>query len=168
MNEPIFRKPRLRMTADCVYVNVKTAFLAMTEFVWEILSQSDFDFQALLDSLRPPSGGARRSLSWPVWVRSVQTVTDGRKLRSTFGAWATSEVESYKPALRSYDFSSEDEISLEDGYLAMQAYLEIFQGTAGADSLTLIGDTEIEADGGPFDAAAWDDWLAAVQRVTAK
>ena len=50
----------------------------------------------------------------------------------------------------------------------MQAYLEIFQGTAGADSLTLIGDTEIEADGGPFDAAAWDDWLAAVQRVTSK
>lgn len=154
------------MSADCVYVNVKTAFLAMTEFVWKILSQSNFDFQALLNSLSPLGGGTRRSLGWPVWVRSVQTVTDGRKLRSTSGAWAISQVESYKPALRSYDFSSEDEISLEDGYLAMQAYLDTFQGTAGADSLTLIGDTEIQVDGGPFDAAAWDDWLSAVLRVT--
>ncbi len=33
------------------------------------------------------------------------------------------------------------------------------------DLITLLGDTEIEADGGPTDPAAWDDWLACVRDV---
>jgi len=32
--------------------------------------------------------------------------------------------------------------------------------------LTLIADTDIEADGGPTDPAAWSDWLASVEKIT--
>jgi hypothetical protein len=40
-----------------------------------------------------------------------------------------------------------------------------FANRAGDDLLTLLGDIHIEADGGPTDPAAWDDWMACVRAV---
>lgn len=52
-------------------------------------------------------------------------------------------------------------------FLAMTDFIWKFAQRAGDDLLTLIGDTDIEADGGPFDPAAWDDWLASVAKIKA-
>jgi hypothetical protein len=52
-------------------------------------------------------------------------------------------------------------------FLAMTDYIWRYAQVAGDDLMTLLGDTGIEADGGPTDAAAWDDWLASVRRIHA-
>jgi hypothetical protein len=52
-------------------------------------------------------------------------------------------------------------------FLAMTDYIWRYAQTAGDDLITLLGDTDIEADGQPTDPAAWDDWLASVCRIVA-
>ncbi len=52
-----------------------------------------------------------------------------------------------------------------EAFLAMSEFLWRYAQRAGDDLITLLGDTEIEADGGPTDPAAWDDWLACVRDV---
>jgi hypothetical protein len=54
-----------------------------------------------------------------------------------------------------------------EAFLAMSEFLWRYAQRAGDDLITLVGDTEIEADGGPTDPAAWDDWLACVRNVKA-
>ncbi|WP_022894477.1 hypothetical protein [Agromyces subbeticus] len=63
--------------------------------------------------------------------------------------------------------SEADLISTEEAFLAMTDFIWQFAQRAGDDLLTLIGDTGIEADGGPTDPAAWEDWLACVARIRA-
>lgn len=54
-----------------------------------------------------------------------------------------------------------------EAFLAMSDFIWQFGQRAGDDLLTLIGDTGLEADGKPTDPAAWDDWLASVERIKA-
>lgn len=56
-------------------------------------------------------------------------------------------------------------ITDRQGFLAMVAFLQAFYERAGDDFATLMTDIEIQADGGPFDPAAWTDWTAAVSQV---
>ena len=50
-----------------------------------------------------------------------------------------------------------------EAFRAMSRFLLQFANRAGDDLLTLIGDVHIEPDGGPFDPAAWTDWLECVR-----
>jgi hypothetical protein len=52
-----------------------------------------------------------------------------------------------------------------EAFLVMSDFIWEFAQRAGDDLLTLIGDTGIEDDGGPTDPAAWEDWLASVERI---
>ena len=54
-----------------------------------------------------------------------------------------------------------------EAFRGMSEFLWRYAHRAGDDLITLVGDTEIEADGGPTDPAAWDDWLACVRDVQA-
>jgi hypothetical protein len=56
-------------------------------------------------------------------------------------------------------------LSEREGFLAMSRFLWQFANRAGNDLLTLLGDIHIEADGGPTDPAAWEDWIACVRTV---
>jgi hypothetical protein len=47
----------------------------------------------------------------------------------------------------------------------MSAFLNQFDKRAGDDLLTLLSDITVDTDGGTFDPAAWDDWLACVRAV---
>ena len=53
-----------------------------------------------------------------------------------------------------------------EAFLAMTDYIWRYAQTAGDDLITLLGDTTIEADGGPTDPAAWSDWQASVRHIT--
>jgi hypothetical protein len=55
-----------------------------------------------------------------------------------------------------------------EAFLAMTDFIWQFAQRAGDDLMTLIGDTGIEADGGPTDPAAWDDWLGSVAKIRAR
>lgn len=61
----------------------------------------------------------------------------------------------------------EETLTLRESFLAMTDFIWEFAKRAGDDLMTLIGDTGIEADGGPTDPAAWDDWLASVAKIRA-
>lgn len=61
----------------------------------------------------------------------------------------------------------EETLTLRESFLAMTDFIWQFAMRAGDDLMTLIGDTGIEADGGPTDPAAWDDWLASVAKIRA-
>lgn len=50
-------------------------------------------------------------------------------------------------------------------FLAMTDYIWRYAQAAGDDLITLLGDTELEADGGPTDPAAWTDWRESVDRI---
>lgn len=63
--------------------------------------------------------------------------------------------------------TGEQMLTSREAFLAMTDYVWQFAQRAGDDLMTLIGDTGIEADGGPTDPAAWDDWLASVARIRA-
>jgi hypothetical protein len=63
--------------------------------------------------------------------------------------------------------SSSEALSTRQAFLAMTDYIWRYAQNAGDDLITLLGDTDIEADGGPTDAAAWDDWLASVRHILA-
>ncbi len=52
-------------------------------------------------------------------------------------------------------------------FLAMSEFLWQYARRAGDDLITLLGDIELESDGGPTDPAAWDDWLDCVRHVKA-
>jgi|GEM_PF-2151813 len=65
------------------------------------------------------------------------------------------------------DPGAEPMITSREAFLAMTDFIWRFAQRAGDDLTTLIGDTELAADGGPFDAAAWDDWQASVARIRA-
>jgi hypothetical protein len=58
-------------------------------------------------------------------------------------------------------------LTVREAFLAMSDYIWRYGMSAGDDLITLIGDTELEADGGPKDPAAWDDWMASVERIKA-
>jgi hypothetical protein len=58
-------------------------------------------------------------------------------------------------------------IDEHEAFLAMSEFLWLYAQRAGDDLITLVGDTELEADGNPTDPAAWDDWLACVRDVKA-
>lgn len=58
-------------------------------------------------------------------------------------------------------------LTSRQAFLAMTDFIWQFAQRAGDDLMTLIGDTGIEADGGPTDPAAWDDWLASVAKIRA-
>lgn len=60
---------------------------------------------------------------------------------------------------------SEEPLTPRQAFLAMTDFIWMFAQRAGDDLMTLIGDTGIEADGGPTDPAAWDDWLASVAKI---
>ena len=47
----------------------------------------------------------------------------------------------------------------------MSLFLDQFAERAGDDLLTLLGDIAVRPDGGAFDPAAWEDWIACVRRV---
>ncbi|NIJ11159.1 hypothetical protein FHU38_001503 [Saccharomonospora amisosensis] len=59
----------------------------------------------------------------------------------------------------------QDLLTPHEAFLAMTDFIWQFAQRAGDDLITLIGDTEIEADGGPFDPAAWEDWLTSVAKI---
>ena len=56
-------------------------------------------------------------------------------------------------------------ITARQGFLAMIRFLEAFYARAGDDIPTLLTDLQIQQDGGPYDPAAWSDWIDAVQHV---
>jgi hypothetical protein len=60
---------------------------------------------------------------------------------------------------------AEELLTPRQAFLAMTDFIWEFAQRAGDDLITLIGDTGIEADGGPTDPAAWDDWLASVAKI---
>lgn len=59
----------------------------------------------------------------------------------------------------------EELLTTRQAFLAMTDFIWEFAQRAGDDLMTLIGDTEIEADGDPTDPAAWDDWRASVAKI---
>jgi hypothetical protein len=52
-----------------------------------------------------------------------------------------------------------------EAFLVMTDYIWRYAQSAGDDLITLLGDTAIQADGGPTDPAAWSDWRASVDRI---
>jgi hypothetical protein len=61
--------------------------------------------------------------------------------------------------------TADTQLSARDAFLAMTDFIWEFAQRAGDDLMTLIGDTGIEADGGPTDPAAWEDWLESVAKI---
>lgn len=143
-------------------ITVRDAFLAMTDFIGVFLSESEFSWNALIEHVQIPDGVARDAAGWPLWVESVSRTMRGLEPRSTLEPWVTSEGGPGFVIRRSYNFDSNEQITIDSAFACVGAYLQVFCSTAGEDSLTLFADTEIEADGGPFDAAAWGDWLSTV------
>ncbi len=58
-------------------------------------------------------------------------------------------------------------LTIREAFLAMSDFIWRFAQAAGDDLITLIGDTSLMEDGMPTDPAAWDDWLASVERIKA-
>lgn len=143
-------------------INAKLAFVAMTDFIGVVLSENEFAWNALIEHVRIPDGVARDAVGWPLWVESVDRIMRGLSPRSTLEPWVASEGGPGFWIFRSYDFDSDQLITIESAFACVEAYLRVFCSTAGEDALTLFADTEIEADGGPFDAAAWGDWLTVI------
>jgi hypothetical protein len=52
-----------------------------------------------------------------------------------------------------------------EAFAAMSLFLNRFAERAGDDLLTLLGDLALMPDGGPFDPAAWEDWLSCIRSV---
>lgn len=60
---------------------------------------------------------------------------------------------------------SSHELNEREAFVAMSRFLEQFANRAGNDLLTLLGDIHLEADGGPTDPAAGEDWMRCVRSV---
>ena len=58
-----------------------------------------------------------------------------------------------------------DELNEREAFQAMTLFLNRSAERAGDDLLTLLADITLRPDGGPFDPAAWEDWLACVRDV---
>jgi hypothetical protein len=56
-------------------------------------------------------------------------------------------------------------LSERQAFAAMSLFVNRFADRAGDDLLTLLGDLTLQTDGGPFDPAAWDDWLSCVHAI---
>jgi hypothetical protein len=56
-------------------------------------------------------------------------------------------------------------LSEREAFQAMSLFLRQFADRAGDDLATLLSDITIEKDGGTFDPAAWNDWMACVRSV---
>lgn len=58
-------------------------------------------------------------------------------------------------------------LSPEQAFAAMSIFLDRYrERTRDGDLRALLGDIQVnERDGLPFDPAAWDDWLDAVEQV---
>ena len=52
-----------------------------------------------------------------------------------------------------------------EAFAAMSLFINRFADRAGDDLLTLLGDLAVMPDGGPFDPAAWEDWLSCVRSI---
>lgn len=63
--------------------------------------------------------------------------------------------------------SAEPSMTAREAFLVMSDYIWRYAQLAGDDLITLLGDTELEADGQPTDPAAWEDWLVSVERIKA-
>lgn len=63
--------------------------------------------------------------------------------------------------------SAEPSLTVRESFLVMSDYIWRYAQLAGDDLITLLGDTELEADGQPTDPAAWEDWIASVERIKA-
>lgn len=63
--------------------------------------------------------------------------------------------------------SPEPSLTAREAFLVMSDYIWHYAQLAGDDLITLLGDTELEADGQPTDPAAWEDWVASVERIMA-
>ena len=48
-------------------------------------------------------------------------------------------------------------------FRAMSLFLDQFAARAGDDLATLVSDISVDVDGGTFDRAARDDWIACVR-----
>ena len=59
----------------------------------------------------------------------------------------------------------ESALTAREAFLVMSDYIWRYAQQAGDDLITLLGDTELEPDGMPGDPAAWDDWIASVERI---
>lgn len=57
------------------------------------------------------------------------------------------------------------ELTEREAFAAMSLFLNRYAERAGDDLLTLLGDIALRPDGGPFDPAAWEDWLSCVRSV---
>jgi hypothetical protein len=52
-----------------------------------------------------------------------------------------------------------------EAFLIMSDFIWDYAQRAGDDLITLLGGTDLEADGQPADPAAWEDWLVSVKRI---
>lgn len=68
-------------------------------------------------------------------------------------------------SFRDDDTGVHELLTERDAFLVMSAFIWQYAQRAGDDLLTLVGDTDLEADGQPTDPAAWDDWLACVRQI---
>lgn len=60
-------------------------------------------------------------------------------------------------------------ISSRLAFRAMAEFIAAHYARARAgDVATLLADIELQPDGQPGDPAAWDDWVAAIDRATAE
>ena len=80
--------------------------------------------------------------------------------------------EGHSVAMSEIDFTSAQTpcLSLSDGYDAMRHFLEAYweRGDRSSDDIAvLLGslNRDVTRDGGPVDAAQWDDWLKAIGKV---
>lgn len=62
-------------------------------------------------------------------------------------------------------FRSTEALTAHEAFRAMRFFISRFASEAGDDITTLLGDTWMEPDGMPVDPAAWDDWLASIDKM---
>ena len=56
-------------------------------------------------------------------------------------------------------------LTTKEAFLVMSDFVGQFYERAGDDMVTLIADIAMGADDMPWDPAAWNDWLASVDRI---
>ena len=60
------------------------------------------------------------------------------------------------------------ELTVEEAYMAMFAYLEKFYDLTGSDDIgSLLGSMSVFSNGRVVDSALWQDWLDAVTKAQA-
>ena len=163
--------PGSRAIYDDESVTVRQAFLAMSELIWRFAESAGDDMGALLryTALRadgPPVDPA----AWADWLRCVSATKLGIPVRSDAVIISGPNHAPIPDRARMFDSGllrafETDALSVHDAFLVVSDYLWEYSRTAGDDVLTLIGDTDIETDGIPFDAAALSEWMQSVERI---